>query len=152
MAGYVTTHVLDTALGLPARGITVELFKVNSDTSVLINSAITNSDGRLDSPILSKKNLGVLIVRNKIKKTIGIITDGDLKRAIEKNSDLNKLKLNKIMTKNPISIDQNELAAKALNLMTSKKKITSLCVFKNNKKDRTIGIIHIHNILNANIN
>ncbi|MFL2798503.1 MAG: hydroxyisourate hydrolase [Paracoccaceae bacterium] len=56
MAGYVTTHVLDTALGLPARGITVELFKVNSDTSVLINSAITNSDGRLDSPILSKKN------------------------------------------------------------------------------------------------
>ena len=152
MAGYVTTHVLDTALGLPARGITVELFKVNSDTSVLINSAITNSDGRLDSPILSKKNLGVLIVRNKIKKTIGIITDGDLKRAIEKNSDLHKLKLNKIMTKNPISIDQNELAAKALNLMTSKKKITSLCVFKNNKKDRTIGIIHIHNILNANIN
>ena len=48
MAGFITTHVLDTALGLPARGITVELFKVNSDASVLINSAITNSDGRLD--------------------------------------------------------------------------------------------------------
>ena len=56
MAGFITTHVLDTALGLPARGITVELFKVNSDASVLINSAITNSDGRLDSPILSKEN------------------------------------------------------------------------------------------------
>ena len=111
-----------------------------------------NSSMKNALKILSKKNLGVLIVRNKIKKTIGIVTDGDLKRVIEKNSDLHKLKLNKIMTKNPISIDQNELAAKALNLMTSKKKITSLCVFKNNKKDRTIGIIHIHNILNANIN
>ena len=84
--------------------------------------------------ILSKKNLGVLIIRNKIKKTIGVITDGDLKRAIEKNNDIKDIKLKKIMTKNPISIDQNELAAKALSLMTSNKKITSLCVYKNKKK------------------
>ena len=102
--------------------------------------------------VLSKKNLGVLIIRNKIKKTIGVITDGDLKRAIEKNNDIKDIKLKKIMTKNPISIDQNELAAKALSLMTSKKKITSLCVYKNKKKNQTVGLIHIHNILNANIN
>ena len=102
--------------------------------------------------ILSKKNLGVLIIRNKVKKTIGVITDGDLKRAIEKNNNIKDIKLKKIMTKNPISIDQNELAAKALSLMTSKKKITSLCVYKNKKKNQTVGLIHIHNILNANIN
>ena len=102
--------------------------------------------------ILSKKNLGVLIIRNKIKKTIGVITDGDLKRAIEKNNDIKDIKLKKIMTKNPISIDQNELAAKALSLMTSNKKVTSLCVYKNKKKNQTVGLIHIHNILNANIN
>ena len=102
--------------------------------------------------ILSKKNLGVLIIRNKIKKTIGVITDGDLKRAIEKNSNIKDIKLKKIMTRNPISIDQNELAAKALSLMTSNKKITSLCVYKNKKKNQTVGLIHIHNILNANIN
>ena len=102
--------------------------------------------------ILSKKNVGVLIVRNKIKKTIGVITDGDLKRAIERNNDIKDIKLKKIMTKNPISIDQNELAVKALSLMTSKKKITSLCVYKNKKKNQTVGLIHIHNILNANIN
>ena len=102
--------------------------------------------------ILSKKNLGVLIIRNKVKKTIGVITDGDLKRAIEKNNDIKDIKLKKIMTKNPISIDQNELAAKALSLMTSNKKITSLCVYKNKKKNQTVGLIHIHNILNANIN
>ena len=102
--------------------------------------------------ILSKKNLGVLIVRNKIKKTIGVITDGDLKRAIERNNNIKDIKLKKIMTKNPISIEQNELAAKALSLMTSKKKITSLCVYKNKKKNKTVGLIHIHNILNTNIN
>ena len=102
--------------------------------------------------ILSKKNLGVLIIRNKIKKTIGVITDGDLKRAIEKNNDIKDIKLKKIMTKNPISVDQNELAATALSLMTSNKKITSLCVYKNKKKNQTVGLIHIHNILNANIN
>ena len=111
-----------------------------------------NSTMKNDLKILSKKNLGVLIVRNKIKKTIGVITDGDLKRAIERNNDIKDIKLKKIMTKNPISIDQNELAVKALSLMTSKKKITSLCVYKNNKKNQTVGLIHIHNILNANIN
>ena len=102
--------------------------------------------------ILSKKNLGVLIVRNKKKKTIGVITDGDLKRAIEKNNEIKNIKLKKIMSKNPISINQNELAVKALSLMTSKKKITSLCVYKDRKKNKTVGLIHIHNILNANIN
>ena len=100
---------------------------------------------------LTKKNLGVLIVRNRNKKTIGVITDGDLKRAIEKNHEIKNINLKKIMTKNPISIDQNELAVEALSLMTSKKKITSLCVYKNRKKNRTVGLIHIHNILNANI-
>ena len=102
--------------------------------------------------ILSKKNLGVLIVRNKNKRTIGIITDGDLKRAIDKNNEFKNIKLTKVMSKNPISIDQNELAAEALSLMTSKKKITSLCVYRNKKKNQTVGLIHIHNILNANIN
>ncbi len=111
-----------------------------------------SSDMKNALKIMNKKNLGMLIVRNRKKITLGIITDGDLKRAIEKNKDFKTISLKKIMTKNPICIDQNELAAKALNLMTSKKKITSLCVYKNNKKNVTIGIIHIHNILNSNIN
>ena len=100
--------------------------------------------------IMSKKKLGVLIVRNNKKYTIGMVTDGDLKRAIQKNKDIKNINVNRIMTKNPISINQNELAAKALSLMTLKKKITSLCVHKNNKR-KTIGILHIHHILNSNI-
>ena len=93
-----------------------------------------NSSMKNALKILSKKNLGVLIIRNRKKKTVGIITDGDLKRAIEKENEVKNIKLKKIMSKNPISIDQNELAVEALSLMTSKKKITSLCVYKNKKK------------------
>ena len=54
------------------------------------------------------------------------------------------------MTKNPISVDKDILAVKALSLMNSKR-ITSLCVHKNKIKNKTVGIIHIHNILENNI-
>ena len=54
------------------------------------------------------------------------------------------------MTKNPISIDKDTLASKSLSIM-SDKKITSLCVHKNKNKNKTIGLLHIHNILRANI-
>ena len=56
----------------------------------------------------------------------------------------------KIMTKSPISIGKDELAAKALSLMNSKK-ITSLVVNNHQKPNITIGVIHVHNILESNI-
>ena len=100
--------------------------------------------------ILTKKKLGVLIIENKKKKTIGIVTDGQIRRYSEKNIDIKKMKIREIMTKNPIGIDKNSLAAKALALMNSKR-ITSLCVHDKKKKNKTIGILHIHNILQNNI-
>ena len=100
--------------------------------------------------ILSNKKLGVLIVQNKKKKTIGIITDGQIRRFNQSNVDLPSLKVIDVMTKNPESIDKNALAAKALSLMNSKK-ITSLCVYDKRDKSKTIGILHIHNILESNI-
>ncbi len=100
--------------------------------------------------ILSEKKLGILIVRNKKKRTIGIITDGQIRRLSEKNSNFQSLSVKKIMTKKPISIDKNELAAKALELMNSKK-ITSLIVYKKEKPFFTIGVIHVHTILQSNI-
>ena len=99
--------------------------------------------------ILSKKNLGILIVKNK-KKTTGIITDGQIRRYSQKNSDLQSITVDKIMTKKPISINKDALAVNALSLMNSKK-ITSLCVFEKKNKFKTIGVIHIHNILESNI-
>ena len=100
--------------------------------------------------ILSNKKLGVLIVQNKQNKTIGIITDGQIRRYNEKKQNLNEMKVAKIMTKNPISIDKQSLAAKALALM-NEKKITSLCVHDIKNKYKTIGVLHIHNILQSNI-
>ena len=100
--------------------------------------------------ILSNKKLGVLVVHNNRKKTIGIITDGQIRRYNQKKYNLQNLKVKNIMTKNPLSIDKNTLAAKALNIMNTKK-ITSLCVYDRKKKTKTIGILHIHHILRANI-
>ena len=100
--------------------------------------------------IITKKKLGVLIVQNNSKKTKGIITDGQIRRISEKKGNLDNLKVKNVMTKNPISVDRETLAAKALSLMNSRR-ITSLCVHKNKIKNRTIGVIHIHNILENNI-
>ena len=101
--------------------------------------------------IINLKNLGVLVARNKKLNTTGIFTDGDIKRTIQKNVNINKNKIKFFMTKNPISIDKDTLAAKALSIM-NEKKITCLCVFKKSNRKRTIGIIHMHNILSAGIN
>ena len=79
--------------------------------------------------ILSQKKLGILIVKNNKNKTIGIITDGQIRRYNQKKLDIKSLKVEKIMTKNPISINKDDLAAKALALM-NEKKITSLCVYE----------------------
>jgi arabinose-5-phosphate isomerase len=101
--------------------------------------------------ILSKKKLGVLIVQNRSRKTIGIITDGQIRRAGQKTNNLQNLFVRNVMTPNPISIDLDTLAAKALSIMNSKK-ITCLCVNNKKSKKKTVGIIHIHNILEANVN
>ena len=100
--------------------------------------------------ILSNKKLGILVVENQKNKTIGIITDGQIRRFNQKKLDIKSMKVKDIMTKNPIVINKNDLAAKALSLMNSKK-ITSLCVFDNKNKFKTIGVIHIHHILQSNI-
>ena len=100
--------------------------------------------------ILSEKKLGVLIVRNKDKKTIGIITDGQIRRYNEKYSNLHSRKTREIMTKTPITVEKNILAAKALSIMNNKQ-ITSLCVHEKKNKNKTIGILHIHNILRSNV-
>jgi arabinose-5-phosphate isomerase len=100
--------------------------------------------------IISKKKLGTLIVQNNKKITTGIITDGQVRRFNTMSNNLQDLSVKKVMTKNPISINQDTLAEKALSIMNTKK-ITSLCVHKNKNTKKTVGILHIHNILQSNI-
>lgn len=101
--------------------------------------------------VLNQKKLGVLIARNKKLNTTGIFTDGDIKRTIQESVNINSNKIKFFMTKKPISIDKDILAAKALNIM-NEKKITCLPVFKKGNQKKTIGILHIHNILSSDIN
>ncbi len=100
--------------------------------------------------ILSEKRLGILIVINKNNQTIGIITDGQVRRFSQKKNNLQSLTVKQVMTKKPVTIDKNELAEKALSLMNSKK-ITSLLVNNKTKPLKTIGVIHVHTILQSNI-
>ena len=100
--------------------------------------------------ILSQKKLGILIVRDRKKIIRGIITDGQVRRFSEKKLSFQSLPVKKIMTKKPVCIDKNELAAKALAIMNSKK-ITSLIVNNKKKPLVAIGVIHVHTILKSNI-
>tara|TARA_Y100000022_G_C13200057_1_gene352270 strand:+ start:56 stop:1027 length:972 start_codon:yes stop_codon:yes gene_type:complete len=100
--------------------------------------------------IMTKKNLGTLIVRNKKKHTTGIITDGQIRRLNTKNTNFKLLKVKNVMTKKPYKIEKDTLAAKALSIM-NEKKITSLCVYNAKNKLVTIGIVHVHNILDKKI-
>jgi len=96
--------------------------------------------------IIDTKKLGLAVVKNKKNETIGIFTDGDLKRKIEINKDISSIKIEEIMTKKPISVSKDTLAAKAIGLM-NEKKITSLLVHDQSSKKKTIGILHIHHLI-----
>ena len=100
--------------------------------------------------IMTEKKLGTLIAQNKKKFTTGIITDGQIRKLNSKNISINLLKVKDVMTKNSIKVERNTLATKAL-LIMNEKKITSLCVYDQKKKSTTIGIVHVHNILNKKI-
>ena len=100
--------------------------------------------------ILSEKKLGILVVKNNKNKTTGIVTDGQIRRFTEKKINFDLLAVKKIMTKKPILICKNELAAKALEIMNNKK-ITSLIVVNKKNSQKTIGVVHIHTILQTNI-
>ena len=100
--------------------------------------------------IMNEKKLGTLIIRDKRKFTTGIITDGQIRRLTSKNINLSLLKVKNVMTKNPIKIEKNTLATKALSIM-NEKKITCLCVYDAKRKSNTVGIIHVHNILEKKI-
>ena len=105
--------------------------KVNEDDSV--NNVIIE---------ISKSRLGATAVF-KGEKMTGIITDGDLRRMLEKNINLSSLKAYDIMSKNPITVSSDLLAYDSL-LIMEEKNINQLIVLTNSSY---VGIVHIHDIL-----
>lgn len=98
---------------------------------------------------ISSKRLGVVVIVDENRKVLGIITDGDVRRGVQKwGKELFELRASQIMTHNPKTIDAEELAAKALSKM-QKYSITSLVV---PETDGTLkGLVHIHDILKKGI-
>lgn len=59
MAGYLTTHVLDTGAGRPAAGLKIDLYRIEGDTRSHLKSVITNADGRTDAQILPEAEFAI---------------------------------------------------------------------------------------------
>ena len=105
-----------------------------------------NQNMRNAIKIINLKRLGFLVVTNNKGLTTGIFTDGDLKRLMQKKRNIENLKIKFFMTKNPFKVDENVLASEVLSLM-NKKRITNMCVYKKDNKRKTIGVLHIHNLI-----
>jgi arabinose-5-phosphate isomerase len=97
---------------------------------------------------MTQKKLGMTTVVNQNNQLMGIFTDGDLRRALDNNTDIHRTFVHEVMTVNPKIINAELLAVEALRLM-KKNKITSLIVTNENK--HPIGIVHLHDILHAGV-
>ncbi len=96
--------------------------------------------------VINVKRLGFLVIINQQWITKGIFTDGDLKRLMQKKRGIDNFKIKKFMTKKPFAVEKNMLISDILSLM-NKKKITNVCVYSKENKKKTIGVIHIHDLL-----
>lgn len=110
---------------------------------------VVKEDADLKSVILeiSEKRLGATSVVNKAGELLGIITDGDLRRLLEKEVDLAKVVAKDFMTAGPITLQKGDYAVKALNIM-QQKNITQIIVIK---EDKPIGFVHLHDLLKEGI-
>ena len=99
---------------------------------------------------ITSKRLGVTGVCNAEGHLVGVITDGDLRRGLEKFSDLFNREASEVMTKNPKWIEKDALAAKGVQRM-EEDSITSLFVFNQAGDKVPVGIIHLHDLLKAGV-
>jgi arabinose-5-phosphate isomerase len=92
---------------------------------------------------ITKSRLGVTAVTTEGEKLAGIITDGDIRRMLERDGDLKKIRAGDIMSRHPKTIEAGELAVTALDKMR-KNEIMQLVVVD---KDTYLGIIHLHDLV-----
>lgn len=123
----------------------VEDLMITGDSLPIVQENMTFQNALIT---VTDKKLGFAIVTDASGKLTGIITDGDIRRALMKSADTTKLTAKEVMTLNPKIINKNEFAASALQQM-EKYKITSLVILEENGNPE--GIIHIHDLLKAGV-
>ena len=129
------------SLGKKLTTTTEDLINTELKPSVEINSKFIDAVNEISSKMLG----ATAVLKNE--KIVGIITDGDVRRILEKNDDPLNIILSEIILKPPKTVKHSMLAVDALQIMNDNK-ITNLIVTKNNKY---LGMLHIHDIINAGL-
>ena len=124
----------------------VQDLAATNEKAPIVNEAISLKDALIE---VTEKKLGVTLVSDG-KKVVGIFTDGDLRRCLNDDVDLNKTPIKDVMTKNFKSIKCNDLAIDAAEIM-EKNKIFSLVINSSTNQTDSIGIITMHQLLEAGI-
>ena len=124
----------------------VQDLAATNDKAPIVNEAISLKDALIE---VTEKKLGVTLVSDS-KKVVGIFTDGDLRRCLNDDVDLNKTPIKDVMTTDFKSIKCNDLAIDAAEMM-EKNKIFSLVVYSSTNQTDSIGIITMHQLLEAGI-
>ncbi|SHI78213.1 arabinose-5-phosphate isomerase [Malonomonas rubra DSM 5091] len=99
---------------------------------------------------ITSKQLGITGIVAADGQLLGVFTDGDLRRIMEKGLDSLQLPISEVMTTSPKRILRRNLAAKALQIM-EKHSITSLFVFDDDESQVPVGIVHLHDLLKAGV-
>lgn len=126
------------------------LLKVKDVMHTGTSIPMVSEDANMKEVILemTSKRFGATTVVNDKKELVGIFTDGDLRRLVERTEEIFKLKAREVMIRNPKTIEEEALAAKALNRMEFYN-ITCLIVPNGNKEP--VGILHLHDLLKAGV-
>ena len=126
--------------------ITVKDLMHDGDSLPIISPSASLTEAVIE---ISSKRLGTTVIADNDRSLLGVITDGDVRRGLEKwGKSFFDMKAGEVMTRNPKAIAAEELAAKALGIM-ERHSITSLVVA--GEENRVIGVIHLHDILKQGI-
>jgi arabinose-5-phosphate isomerase len=117
----------------------------SGDSMPIVNETVTVSEALME---MSKKSLGMTMVVDAKNKLLGIYTDGDLRRTLDKNLDIRTTSVQKVMSVNPKNIRSDKLAVEALRIMEDFL-ITALVVVDD--KQNPLGVIHMHDLLKAGV-
>jgi len=123
----------------------VEMMMITGPNVPVVQEDVSLSDAIIE---ISSKRLGATCVVNRAGVLCGILTDGDLRRLLQRASNITNLTARQVMTQNPKTIRQNILAVQALEMMESFK-ITQLIVV--DADHHPTGVIHLHDLVKAGL-
>ena len=124
----------------------VQDLAVMNEKAPIVNHSTSLKDALMT---ITEKKLGLALI-TKDKKVIGVFTDGDLRRSLNSEIDINETPIKDVMTSNFLSIQSNALAIEAAEVM-EKNKIFSLVVNSPNDTESNIGVITMHQLLESGV-